>query len=94
MDSIAYSSCEWRGPSTSTQCIIRVSAILREYFNMERRDAELYRIVKDIRNMQKLNKADIQYIRDHANDSDKMEIITIYNDILEWLMAVVDIDEK
>lgn len=44
--------------------------------------------------MQKLNKADIQYIRDHANDSDKTEIITIYNDILEWLKAVVDIDEK
>lgn len=59
---------------------------------MEHRDAELYRIIKDIRNMKTLNKSDIQYIHDHASDSDKMQIITIYNDILESFLAVVDMD--
>ena len=61
-------------------------------FHMEQRDAEIRRIIQDIRNLKKLNKADIQYIRNHASDSDKMQIITIYNDILESFLAVVDMD--
>ena len=59
---------------------------------MEPPAAEIRRIIQDIRNLKKLNKADIKYIRDHANEEDKMEIITIYNDILESLLAVVDMD--
>lgn len=59
---------------------------------MERSDISLQKITHHIRNAKIISRDDIHYIRAHTNNDQKMELIIIYNNLLEWMQNILDLD--
>ena len=57
------------------------------------RKTRLKQIIHDIRNMNTLHPDEIDYICRNASPEDKMQIIVIYNDVLESLKFLTEMDK-
>lgn len=51
-------------------------------------ELRLIRIAHQIRNFAPLDESTIEYIRNAHSQADMMEIILIYNDMMEWITSI------